>query len=112
MSEAVLTVLKFCFLALLYLFLYRVVRLTLRELRAPALTAEPAGGPPAAPPRRGRPPQPPAPLRLRILAPAPPRGETHAVHRRGTLAGGGGGGLRPPAAPVLPPAHGPVVPRK
>ena len=42
MSEAVLTVLKFCFLALLYLFLYRVVRLTLRELRAPALTAEPA----------------------------------------------------------------------
>ena len=54
MSEAVLTVLKFCFLALLYLFLYRVVRLTLRELRTPALTAEPAGVPPAAPARRER----------------------------------------------------------
>ena len=44
MSEAVLTVLKFCFLALLYLFLYRVVRLTLRELRAPAPSAERGGG--------------------------------------------------------------------
>src|SRR3977135_548472 len=67
MSEAVLTVLKFCFLALLYLFLYRVVRLTLRELRAPALTAEPAGAPTVAPPRRARPPRRPR------RGPTPPR---------------------------------------
>ena len=32
-----LTILKFCFLALLYLFLWRVVRVVLQELRAPAL---------------------------------------------------------------------------
>src|SRR2546423_15016042 len=93
MSEAVLTVLKFCFLALLYLFLYRVVRLTLRELRAPALTAEPAGVPPAAPPRRGRPPQAPAPLPLRPPPAPPPPGGTHPHRPRGTLRARGGGAL-------------------
>jgi len=90
MSEAVLTVLKFCFLALLYLFLYRVVRLTLRELRAPALSAEPAGVPQAAPPRRERRPEPRAGLRLRILEPAPRRGETHTIDREITVGRGGG----------------------
>jgi FHA domain len=86
MSEAVLTVLKFCFLALLYLFLYRVVRLTLRELRAPALTAEPAG----APPPRERAPEPRAAMRLRILEPASRRGETHTIDREVTVGRGGG----------------------
>ena len=90
MSEAVLTVLKFCFLALLYLFLYRVVRLTLRELRAPALSAEPAGVPTAAPPRRERRPEPRTALRLRILEPAARRGETHAIDREVTVGRGGG----------------------
>ena len=93
MSEAVLTVLKFCFLALLYLFLYRVVRLTLRELRAPALTAEPAGVPTAAPPpRRERRPEPRAGLRLRILEPASRQGETHTIDREVTVGRGGGCG--------------------
>jgi pSer/pThr/pTyr-binding forkhead associated (FHA) protein len=86
MSEAVLTVLKFCFLALLYLFLYRVVRLTLRELRAPALT----GVRTAAPPRPERRPEPRAALRLRILEPASRRGETHAIDREVTVGRGGG----------------------
>jgi FHA domain len=90
MSEAVLTVLKFCFLALLYLFLYRVVRLTLRELRAPAVTA---GGPPApaapAPPRRERKPERGA-LRLRIIEPAARQGETHAIDRELTVGRGAG----------------------
>ena len=90
MSEAVLTVLKFCFLALLYLFLYRVVRLTLRELRAPALTAEPAGVPTVAPPRREREPEPRAAARLRILEPASRRGETHTIDREVTVGRGGG----------------------
>ena len=90
MSEAVLTVLKFCFLALLYLFLYRVVRLTLRELRAPALSAEPAGVPTAAPPRRERRPEPRAALRLRVLEPASRRGEAHTIDREVTVGRGGG----------------------
>ena len=48
MSDSVLTVLKFCLLALLYLFLARVVWIVARELRG---TPAPA---PAAPTRRGR----------------------------------------------------------
>ncbi|HMG28048.1 MAG TPA: FHA domain-containing protein [Acidimicrobiia bacterium] len=90
MSEAVLTVLKFCFLALLYLFLYRVVRLTVRELRAPALSAQPAAAPAAATPRRERRPEPRTALRLRIIEPAARRGETHTIDREVTVGRGGG----------------------
>ena len=91
MSEAVLTVLKFCFLALLYLFLYRVVRVTLRELRAPVLTAEPAAAPQAAPApaRRERTPSGRG-LRLRIVEPAARRGEAHTIDREVTVGRGGG----------------------
>lgn len=91
MSEAVLTVLKFCFLALLYLFLYRVVRLTLRELRAPAVTTEGPAAPAAAPapPRRQRRPERGA-LRLRIVEPPGRRGETHAIDRELTVGRGAG----------------------
>lgn len=90
MSEAVLTVLKFCFLALVYLFLYRVVRVTIRELRAPALTAEPPAAPQAqAPPRRERAPSGRG-LRLRIVEPAGRRGETHTIDREVTVGRGGG----------------------
>src|SRR6266568_4052737 len=91
MSEAVLTVLKFCFLALLYLFLYRVVRVTLRELRAPAVTAEPAAAPrPAPAPRRERRSDARGALRIRIVEPAGRRGETHAIDREVTVGRGGG----------------------
>jgi pSer/pThr/pTyr-binding forkhead associated (FHA) protein len=89
MSEAALTVLKFCFLALLYLFLYRVVRLTLRELRAPALSAQPPAAP-AAPPPRERRAEPRTALRLRIIDPAARRGETHTIDREVTVGRGGG----------------------
>ena len=89
MSEAVLTVLKFCFLALLYLFLFRVVRLTVRELRAPAPTPEPAASAPAAP-RRERRAEPRGGLRLRIVEPASRKGETHTIDREVTVGRGGG----------------------
>jgi hypothetical protein len=91
MSEAVLTVLKFCFLALLYLFLYRVVRLTLRELRAPAVTADGPAAPAAAPapPRRERKAER-GGLRLRIVEPAGRQGETHAIDRELTVGRGAG----------------------
>jgi hypothetical protein len=39
--EAALTALKFLFLALVYLFLWRVVRVVILELRAPALAGAP-----------------------------------------------------------------------
>jgi hypothetical protein len=47
-SEGVLTVLKFCFLALLYLFLFRVVRIVRLELK-PVKAAMPAEAVAAAP---------------------------------------------------------------
>jgi pSer/pThr/pTyr-binding forkhead associated (FHA) protein len=93
MSEAVLTVLKFCFLALLYLFLARVVRVVVLELRAPTPAPAPAGTP--AQPARGK-----ArdgggrgAMRLRLLEPANRRGETIAITQEITVGRGGGCGI-------------------
>jgi FHA domain len=92
MSEAVLTVLKFCFLALLYLFLARVVRVVVLELRSPAAEAA-AGAAPAAAPRgrerrAGR-----GALRLRLLDPSPRKGEVIPIPAEVTVGRGGGCGI-------------------
>jgi hypothetical protein len=95
--ESVLTVLKFCFLALLYLFLFRVVRVVVKELRAPApspvVDAAVAAPVPAAAPAkpgksRGR-----GPANLRILEPESRRGETTAITGELTVGRGGGCGI-------------------
>jgi len=89
--ESVLTILKFCFLALLYLFLYRVVRVVMAEMRAPA-PAPPQPAPPVAknveraPRSRGS-------AHLRILEPAARRGETYTVQDELTVGRGGGCGV-------------------
>ena len=49
MSDSILTVLKFCLLALLYVFLLRVVLIVARELRGSGSMAEPLRAPVAAP---------------------------------------------------------------
>lgn len=59
MSESLLTILKLCFLALLYLFMLRVVRAVWVELKAPrvansATLAAPAGATPAPKVKRRR----------------------------------------------------------
>ena len=91
MPESVLTILKFCFLALLYLFLYRVVRVVMAEMRAPA-PAPPqttqAAAKPADRPARGR-----SSTHLRILEPATRRGETFTVADELTVGRGGGCGI-------------------
>lgn len=90
--EAALTALKFAFLALVYLFLWRVVRVVLQELRAPAL----AGAAPVATgggadrraakgDKRG--------ARLRVLEPAAHRGETYPLGDEVTVGRGGGCGI-------------------
>ena len=84
--ESVLTILKFCFLALLYLFLFRVVRVVVQEMRAPAPAPQQAAAVPrAAPVGRGEPGQ----ARqgrgsghLRILEPPARQGETLPARRR------------------------------
>ena len=96
MPESVLTILKFCFLALLYLFLYRVVRVVIGEMRAP-VPSPPAPAPvpravaPAAP--RGEKVKGRAPSRLRIAEPAARRGETFALGDELTVGRGGGCGI-------------------
>jgi pSer/pThr/pTyr-binding forkhead associated (FHA) protein len=90
--ESVLTILKFCFLALIYLFLYRVVRVVVAEMRAPAVAPPQAVKPPPQQPAprttRGR-----GPARLRILEPAERRGETFALRDELTIGRGGGCGI-------------------
>lgn len=89
--ETALTILKFGFLALVYLFLWRVVRVVLAELRAPALvgaTVSGGGAPekrPARADKRG--------ARLRILEPASHHGETYPLGDEITVGRGGGCGI-------------------
>ena len=95
MPESVLTILKFCFLALLYLFLYRVVRVVISEMRAPA-PSPPAPVAQAAAPAavartektRGR-----APSKIRMLEPPTRRGETFVLTDELTIGRGGGCGI-------------------
>jgi pSer/pThr/pTyr-binding forkhead associated (FHA) protein len=90
--ESVLTILKFCFLALLYLFLFRVVRVVVLEMRAPTPTPAPTAPPAAArttdTPTRGR-----GPTKLRIVEPAERRGETFTLANEVTVGRGGGCGI-------------------
>lgn len=89
--EAALTVLKFGFLALVYLFLWRVVRVVVQELRAPALVGATASAGGATEKRakkadkRG--------ARLRILEPASHQGETYPLGDEITVGRGGGCGI-------------------
>ncbi len=95
MPEGVLTVLKFCFLALIYLFLFRIVRTVLAELRPAripvpeALLAESAasGAPVAlAPSKRDRSRH----WDLVIVAPPSRVGETYTVDEELTVGRGAG----------------------
>ncbi len=70
MSDGLLTVLKLCFLALLYLFLLRVVRVVVLEMRAPATAPVAVAAPPQRAARGSR-----SRLRLRVLEPAERKGE-------------------------------------
>src|SRR5205085_9063778 len=74
---SLLTILKFCFLALLYLFFVRVLRAVWAELTGPRVTVPAVGGRQrgrAAPARRGGP-----ATRLRIVEPADQRGRTYEL---------------------------------
>jgi hypothetical protein len=87
-SEPVLTFLKFCLLAVLYLFLARVVWIVAREMRGtPAPVPVPVAPEPAPAPARtrGR-----KPWRLVLLEPAAERGATFPIDGEVTLGRGGG----------------------
>jgi FHA domain len=88
--ESLLTVLKFCFLALLYLFLFRVVRVVMAEMRASA-GAPDAGSGSRRGPKKG--------ARFKILEPPDLRGESYPLGNEVTVGRGGGCGI------VLPDDH-------
>jgi FHA domain len=83
-SETALTVLKYAFLALMYLFLARVIRVVVLELRSPA-AIDAGGGAPTRGAKRG--------ARLRILEPATHHGETYPLGDELTVGRGGGCGV-------------------
>jgi len=82
--ESVLTVLKYCFLALVYLFLFRVVQVVIRELRAPGADAAGDG-------RRDRRVR--RDVRLRIVEPMAHEGELYPLGEEITVGRGGGCGI-------------------
>jgi FHA domain len=89
MSDAVLTVLKFCLLALVYLFLFRVVWTVARELRGsppPVPAPSPAPAPTVATPARARK----RGWRLVIVQPDAERGRELVIDGEATMGRGGG----------------------
>jgi FHA domain len=83
--EAALTALKFGFLALVYLFLFRVVRVVVLELRAPTTPAADGRSDSSKPKRPG--------AHLRVLEPPAHKGETYALGDELTVGRGGGCGV-------------------
>jgi hypothetical protein len=104
MSEQVLTVLKFCVLALLYLFLARVVWVVGRELRgspAPARVAAPAPAPRAT--RKG--------WRVVVVEPDSERGRDQWIDGEATIGRGGGCTISLPTDTFVSQVHARVVER-
>ncbi|MEX0665538.1 MAG: FHA domain-containing protein [Acidimicrobiia bacterium] len=87
LSQTALDALKYLFLALLFLFLARVVRVVVLELRSPALAG--AGGTTGS--GGGRASKPGA--RLRIVEPVARKGETYPLNDELTVGRGGGCGV-------------------
>jgi pSer/pThr/pTyr-binding forkhead associated (FHA) protein len=89
--ETVLTVLKYCFLALIFIFLARVVRVVVLELRSPvgAAAADGSSSAGAAGAKRTKR----AGAHLRVLEPADHRGETYPLGDELTVGRGGGCGV-------------------
>jgi hypothetical protein len=89
--DSLLTILKFCFLALLYLFFMRVVRAVWAEMKNPPPAAAAAGPTPAPAPARnwsggarG------AGGRLRVIEPADTKGQTYELADELTVGRAGG----------------------
>ncbi len=103
MSEQVLTVLKFCLLALLYLFLARVVWVVGRELRGTPAAARVASGPAPRAARRG--------WRVVITQPDTERGRDQWIDGEATIGRGGGCTISLPADTFASQVHARIVER-
>ena len=86
MSDSILTVLKFCLLALLYLFLVRVVLIVARELRGTPAPVPVSTAPAPAPAPRSRK----RSWRLVVVEPKAEQGQVFAIDGEATMGRGGG----------------------
>jgi hypothetical protein len=77
--ESLLTILKFCFLALLYLFLLRVLRAVWAEVAGPRATRRDTGRAAASAPARARRERGGRAARLRVVEPAAQRGQAYEL---------------------------------
>ena len=90
MPDQLLTILKFCFLAILYLFFARVLRAVWAEVKGPPVTVTaPAQARPAAPGGGGRGGGK-APARLKVVEPAERRGRSYDLGEELTVGRAGG----------------------
>jgi hypothetical protein len=104
MSEQVLTVLKFCLLALIYLFLARVVWVVGRELRGtPAVARVAPAAPAPRPARKG--------WRVVIVQPDTERGRDQWIDNEATIGRGGGCTISLPADTFVSQVHARIVER-
>jgi pSer/pThr/pTyr-binding forkhead associated (FHA) protein len=105
MSEQVLTVLKFCVLALVYLFLARVVWVVGREMRGTPTPARVTTA--AAPPRQAR-----KGWRLVLVQPESERGREQWIDGEATIGRGGGCTISLPSDTFTSQVHARVVERE
>ncbi len=103
MSEQVLTVLKFCLLALIYLFLARVVWVVGREMRGTPAAAKVSAAPAPRPARKG--------WRVVVLEPDTERGRDQWINGEATIGRGGGCTISLPADTFASQVHARVVER-
>ncbi|HEY5171713.1 MAG TPA: FHA domain-containing protein [Acidimicrobiia bacterium] len=89
MSDSILTVLKFCLLALLYVFLLRVVWIVARELRGSASMSAVPPAPVPAPPAASRASRR-REWRLVVVVPETERGRSYPIEGDATIGRGGG----------------------
>lgn len=87
MPDSLLTILKFCFLAILYLFFFRVLRAVWAEVKGvPVVAPAPAQARPARPMVGGNKP----PGRLKVLEPVERRGRSYDLGEELTVGRAGG----------------------
>jgi len=113
MAEGILTILKFCLLALVFLFLARVVWVVVAELKgsaslAPPLPAPAPATPPAAEPKKTRRTK---PWRLRVVAPAGDAGKAFEVDGELTIGRAPGCGIALPQDSYLSQIHARAIER-
>jgi hypothetical protein len=106
MSEQVLTVLKFCLLALIYLFLARVVWIVGRELRGTPVAARVAAAPAASAPSKTR-----KGWKVTVTESGTGRGASHWIEQEATIGRGGGCTISLPSDTFASQVHARIVER-